>query len=332
MYPSGDPFAFYRSPLDQVSRQLANKDSSDLLPKQVLVSPPLTFPTPASGSQVSSSAVIPAAFVPLSMSRRRLATNIPALDGRLALPPVPTFRPSVINAPFRITSPVFPETPYLRPLNPIVLPSPLTIAGDLTLRSLPVTPEGQIAHTPRNPPPRCTPVLSDFRRTLKLPWQTTERGIQTRNSEVVSHHLPFTPASPSLITTPFDMAGSTLDISSLTKRFQGLRTQMTSKARAPSVIKDVAGATFPLSRLPRNPRVQLLRSQSCEVISSVASTRQPLALSRTGSAMNLNIALRSPLMISSPSLSKRLAPSLFPSPATSPTPVSTIGPHSYFCL
>ncbi|CAL1703769.1 unnamed protein product [Somion occarium] len=157
------------------------------------------------GPVTSSSNVKP----PASMSRRRLASNRPALRCLVDLPPIPTF-----------------STPTALP--PPSLSSNAFLPTTVTSGSIPVTPVTQIMHTPDNPPPQTQDATCKPTGKLKLNIDTIKSihpGRSTvRDPMAVSPYLPFTPLdTPTLHASlegdvyPFD----------LTQRLSGLKMGMT---------------------------------------------------------------------------------------------------------
>ncbi|KAI0792898.1 hypothetical protein C8Q75DRAFT_586992 [Abortiporus biennis] len=90
--------------------------------------------------------------LPLSMSRRRLASNIPALSCNVSLPPALSFSHA---AQAESTSSFLhkPPIPYLKAACEPSQPFPLTLSFSICCgNSNPVTPLDQILHTPEEPP------------------------------------------------------------------------------------------------------------------------------------------------------------------------------------
>ncbi|KAI0637545.1 hypothetical protein C8Q77DRAFT_1086639 [Trametes polyzona] len=135
-------------------------------PFQILITP--TSPQPTSN----------ALDTPLSMSRRRLACNIPALQSRLIIP-----KPSLS---FLSPSCGSPSSPLgIRPLFSFSRRSSVS-SGDSA--RTPVTPLEQIVHTPLSPPrmPRAPPPAP---RT----WARYNPQMRDDISPLVSPSLPYTP-------------------------------------------------------------------------------------------------------------------------------------------
>lgn len=246
------------------------------------------------------------------MSRRRLAAGGLALEHQLQLP-APLYVRSTLTPRLGLGSPNLPDTPILRAISSVVLPSPLSISSRGDSRILPFTPLNQILPKLTSPP-RHYPVPSVFRQSLKLPWLTPKPDIS--NSGNSCEYLPSTPDSPSASFDAFQAPSTSLDISRLTERFRALRAQSLHdpansvlQARQ-AVTPDVTRNQLSLKTLIPS-RAKPIRSQSCESVPSLI--RKRLVAPFNGS----DPALASPLFKYSPALKDRVVSPLASNPPTS---------------
>lgn len=324
-----DPPTDHGSDIERTPRQSRVKRSLDITPK------PSAAPSKlASNLRATPEVVAPemsSAATSLSMSRRRLATNIPALDSHLWLPSslpvnvIPSTAYSTL-APARI-----PHTPQLNATNPAIFPSPLWISGSPTPLYLPATPTGQITGEPTLPPPGPTPIPSYFRYTLGLPWLAPETGARLVNRISPSLYLPFTPDEPFLKSDPMDAPFPPTDLVGLTERFQSLRVQALcdrNNSKNPSSSDERAHnppIMTPTLLRPRTSRPVPLRSLSLDVLPSFTASQRKAAA--------LKVALASPILIHSPQVNGGLIKSLASkSPLSGFATLPSTKPSCYFCL
>jgi len=148
-----------------------------------------------------------------SMSRRRLASNIPTLQCRVEIPPAPSFF-SPPTSPFGSPSPECATTEAALPAELLSTASPMLLVHRLPTKEIARylhTPIDQIMHTPEEPPAFPPLKIDRFR-----PRRTIRPRNRCQAAPEPSPYVPFTPLEPP------SQASKNLESASLTSRLSGL--------------------------------------------------------------------------------------------------------------